>query len=336
MTCPIHSEVARVQEHLLGALQVAGARDVSTLPPLVRLTRRLLLRELRRYRRAGRFPKNRTHPRTMTPVFVDAEGTRCAMAHLMELGGAASLVATIARERNFARVRELADTPELCAWLEAAGLSVEEGARIQPSYCPDPPASCVCYSSWSSPRRQATAVLEVRVVGSQQIHPVDCSKPDDGRTYEFPRARVEAIHGSTTLVKVGDEISLGASASSASTYLVPLEASSRIVEPSSCDAGVPTVHSAYAIDRGIFDKCDPAFAHPLSTKQIADAMMASNCVAALGAIDPAWSRKPPCDGSESSACAIGSSVGDASSLTLGILVSILGTIAARRRARRSS
>ena len=66
------------------------------------------------------------------PYFIDADGTRCAMAHLLELGGAAALVARIANEKNNAFVEELANGQELPAWLDASGLSVAEAARIQP------------------------------------------------------------------------------------------------------------------------------------------------------------------------------------------------------------
>ena len=57
------------------------------------------------------------------PYFVDAKGVRCAMAHLLEAGGERELVQRIARERNNAFVRDLADESRLLAWLAAAGLT---------------------------------------------------------------------------------------------------------------------------------------------------------------------------------------------------------------------
>jgi hypothetical protein len=76
---------------------------------------------------------------------VDAAGTRCAIAHLIEAAGEGALVAEIARTRNNAWVREPADDPRVVAWLDANGLTLEEAARIQPSYeetamCP--PSAC--------------------------------------------------------------------------------------------------------------------------------------------------------------------------------------------------
>ncbi|HEX6434109.1 MAG TPA: hypothetical protein VFZ87_07690, partial [Gemmatimonadales bacterium] len=44
------------------------------------------------------------------------------------------LVDRVASTRNNAFIRELADDPELPAWLDSVGLSVTEAARIQPEY----------------------------------------------------------------------------------------------------------------------------------------------------------------------------------------------------------
>lgn len=73
-------------------------RAITTEIIVQRLVRALLLQALAEYRAAGRFPKNRDFAQK-TPYFIDANGTRCAMAHLMELGGEPDLVAAIARER---------------------------------------------------------------------------------------------------------------------------------------------------------------------------------------------------------------------------------------------
>jgi hypothetical protein len=95
----------------------------------------LLLDELSLYRHRGRFPLNHDVRGRAVPKFIDSHGTRCAVAHLIEISGQHELVRQIAKTRNGARVRELARVPELRAWLDAAGLSVDEAARIQPEYC---------------------------------------------------------------------------------------------------------------------------------------------------------------------------------------------------------
>lgn len=91
------------------------------------------LEQLRAYARAGRFPRRggRGLPR---PVFVDHAGTHCAVGHLLAINGHAGLVRGIAAERNFAYVRELADTPGLLPALAGLGLTAPEAALIQPVY----------------------------------------------------------------------------------------------------------------------------------------------------------------------------------------------------------
>jgi len=136
------NEQARVSAHLRRAEEKACQRPPSGLCRARRAARRLLLRELGRYRAIGRFPQNRFF-REPTPFFVDDNGTPCAVAHLLEASGEAELVQRIARERNNARVSELMDEPRLLAWLDAAGLTLEEAAMIQPSYCGDH-GNCYC------------------------------------------------------------------------------------------------------------------------------------------------------------------------------------------------
>ena len=103
-----NTEVTRVAAHIAHAMQQAAQRDLSQLTHVQKLIRSLLLEELERYRGAGRFPKNPDFAER-TPYFIDAEGTRCAMAHLMEVGGEKQLVDRISTARNNARVKELAD-----------------------------------------------------------------------------------------------------------------------------------------------------------------------------------------------------------------------------------
>ena len=146
-------EVHRVQAHLRGAERLVEARDVSRLTPDQRAARARLLADLRQYRRRGVFPRNLDFP-DRRPYFIDAVGTRCAMAYLIERHGGAAMVARIARQRNNAYVRELADDPELVAWLDRNGLTAAEAARIQPQY--DPPY--YDYVAPDAPRDQTVLV----------------------------------------------------------------------------------------------------------------------------------------------------------------------------------
>jgi hypothetical protein len=127
------AEHRRVRAHLTDALRAVRAAPAAALTPDRRVRRRDALGALARYIAAGRFPRNRVAP-TPTPVFVDADGARCAMAALIESTGGAALVRRIAREHNLAYVVQLGADPELGAWLDHHGLSLAEAARIQPAY----------------------------------------------------------------------------------------------------------------------------------------------------------------------------------------------------------
>lgn len=124
----------RVRRHIASAEQLARASR-ERLDPGRAFTRALLLDELARYRRRGRFPLNHHSRKRAVPEFVDPHGTRCAVAHLMDVTGQGELVRHISKTANNARVRELARIAEVRAWLAASGLTLEEAARIQPRYC---------------------------------------------------------------------------------------------------------------------------------------------------------------------------------------------------------
>lgn len=152
MVTPVSSspgarERQRVRRHLVGAERMIAARR-PRLTALQALNRRLLLEELGRYRRSGRFPLNHDSAARPVPLFIDAHGTPCAVAQLMNISGQGELVRHIARTDNTVRVRRLAAVAEVKAWLAAAGLSLAEAARIQPAYCRVTEAEvCFCEQS---------------------------------------------------------------------------------------------------------------------------------------------------------------------------------------------
>jgi HEAT repeat protein len=74
---------------------------------------------------------NRDFPGARVPYFVDADGRRCAVANLLDRTGGEALVTSVASRLNHAYVADLADEPELAAWLDRVGLTLEEAARIQ-------------------------------------------------------------------------------------------------------------------------------------------------------------------------------------------------------------
>ena len=128
------SETRRIQAHLEGAQALLASRESSSLTPAQRTARSRNVARLQAYKEAGRFPKNLDFPAQAVPYFRDAEGTLCAMAYLIAESGATDMVERVVAMRNNATVHELADEPGLAAWLETNGLTLEEAARIQPSY----------------------------------------------------------------------------------------------------------------------------------------------------------------------------------------------------------
>lgn len=123
-----------LRAHFAAVLAELRARDTTDLHPSQQATRALLIAELERYARRGRFPHNRVCHDRRIPIFVDHHGTRCAMAHLIDSTGDTALVRRIASTRNFARIFEMADDTRLRRWLGAAGITLAEAARIQPGY----------------------------------------------------------------------------------------------------------------------------------------------------------------------------------------------------------
>lgn len=140
------AELARLDAHFVRVLRELHAHPPPRLGRAARRARAAHLERLDAYRRRAEFPKNRRFPGRMLPHFIDEGGVRCAMAHLMDATGAATrdFVQHVARSANYARIRDLACVPELVAWLDANGLTLEEAARIQPTYCGTPANACVC------------------------------------------------------------------------------------------------------------------------------------------------------------------------------------------------
>jgi hypothetical protein len=136
---PSAAEVQRIRTHLARVEQELRARVLPGLTAAQRAARARHLDVLREYHQHGKFPLNHDFPGERVPYFVDEHGTHCAMAFLIARDGGGALVARVAATANNARIRDLAGDAELLAWLDAAGLSVEEAARIQPMYGWFPP-----------------------------------------------------------------------------------------------------------------------------------------------------------------------------------------------------
>ena len=141
------TEVKAVKSHFRSVLWFLRQRRPAGLDPAQKAARALLLDELEVYAARGVFPLNTQFPGERRPTFIDEAGTRCAVAHLLDMSGEESLALEVRDRMNFAPVSEIAEDLRIGAWLEAAGFTREEIALVQPSYCSDTPSSCVCDAS---------------------------------------------------------------------------------------------------------------------------------------------------------------------------------------------
>jgi HEAT repeat protein len=123
-------ELERWQAHYSRVAEELADRPVEGLSGAVRARRAEMVAELRRYCAAADFGRG-ADPAQRLPLFVDADGRHCAVAHLLRYCGETELVARVAGADNGAWVGDLAGDARFGAWLDAVGLTLEEAARIQ-------------------------------------------------------------------------------------------------------------------------------------------------------------------------------------------------------------
>ena len=307
-------ETLRIHAHLLNAERFARTGTPKRMPWLKALTRQLLLEELARYRRRLRYPKNYDFPGKRVPHFVDDHGTRCAVAHLLEVGGQAQLVEKVARQRNHARVRELLDEPALVVWLAHAGLTVEEAARIQPTYCVTNASACFCDRSMAHP----TTIIEAAIV-------------TPGVRVEYGErialVRIERIDGAATDVQVGEEREAFTDGAAGQRVLLAPKTGS--------DAGLVLTNlniGRFVDDHVICQDNQFTRAHPVHKSIVTEALLAPTsqaCEQILTRADPVWAQQR-CDDSGCGCSVLGGGALAPELATVAILAAVLG---ARRRRR---
>ncbi len=161
--------------HLTGAQLAARVRHINALAA---------------YRERCRFPRNVAVPGRLQTIFVDHEGTHCAVGHLLAIDGEGELVDRISATANLARIQDLAGDAEFEAWLVGAGLSAYEAARIQPGY-PCDATACVCRNA---------------PVEAAMLHTVITAVPaDDAEEIEL---EIAAIYGDADGFVVGDRLGI--------------------------------------------------------------------------------------------------------------------------------
>jgi hypothetical protein len=156
---PVDPEQQRLRAHFERVDEELRLADNSQLTPGAATKRAMLIAELARYADAGVFPLNSSHPGERRPYFVDDEGRTCAMAHLMLSTGHTEEVVAVAATQNNAYLHDM-HSAALELWLDGHGLSLEEAALIQPSYCSCPPDERpVCTSDGTSHLNECVATL---------------------------------------------------------------------------------------------------------------------------------------------------------------------------------
>jgi len=126
------SEAERIAEHLHRVAERLAARPPKVIAWEIVQRRRMLLDTLNAYADRGLFPLNDAVP-GRTPVFIDEDGTACAVGQLMISSGHAALAERIHNEMNLAYIRAI-DLPEVAVWATAHGFTTDELAWIQPTY----------------------------------------------------------------------------------------------------------------------------------------------------------------------------------------------------------
>jgi hypothetical protein len=201
-----HEEVGRVRHHFDGVVTELRAASTSHLSSGRAAERARVIDHLGRYRDAGQFPKNRKHIGELVPTFVDIDGTHCAVAELMRVSGATDIIDTVHAANNHVLVDQLRGDVVLLDWLDQAGVTVDELARIQPSYCHVTVAEdCLCNPALTTAVIGEVVALapspnQVGVVHIISVHSQD-SPLSAGMNLETYMP-VDAVLGSTLLVQV--------------------------------------------------------------------------------------------------------------------------------------
>ena len=125
-------EHARIHEHFIYVEKMLASRP-ATKPELA-AKRAALLAYFDDYIRRDITPENRNLP-WRAPVFIDDKGTICAVGYLIEKSAGRPLAEKVAASHKFDYIDDIAaKMPDVKAWADASGLSLEELASIQPGY----------------------------------------------------------------------------------------------------------------------------------------------------------------------------------------------------------
>ncbi len=120
--------------HLSLVEQALRAKDTKGLSAAQKANRKNCLDHLHEYWLAGNFPINEDYS-YRTPIFIDNHDNFCAVGYLIKASGNEAIIRKIAANTNDAYVKDMR-YPELGAWANEYGFSINELAWIQPTYSP--------------------------------------------------------------------------------------------------------------------------------------------------------------------------------------------------------
>ena len=125
-------ERVRMTTHLQHVRDWLAARPPTK--PVLAPQRAALIAALDRYIAKGTTPKNTLLP-WRTPVFIDEEGTICAVGYLIESSAGREVAEKIAKAHRYDFIETIAaDMPEVASWIASSGMTLEEIQTIQPAY----------------------------------------------------------------------------------------------------------------------------------------------------------------------------------------------------------
>ena len=125
-------ENLRIQTHLDYVEKLLRSRIPASIPAELYPRRQKMLALLHTYRQQGVFPTQQAY-RGRRPHFIDEQSRLCAVGYLIAKTAGQGMAERINRQFSYAYLPEM-NVPELQAWAEKSGLTLEELAMIQPTY----------------------------------------------------------------------------------------------------------------------------------------------------------------------------------------------------------
>jgi antitoxin component YwqK of YwqJK toxin-antitoxin module len=146
-----------IQAHLGTVLSILKSETPSKLNSKQLNARKLLIGILEDYRLKGNFPINYFRNERI-PVFIDPNGTHCAVGYLLQQTGKEDLVLRIAAADNYIWVKDIKDR-ELLQWQLQSGLTLEELKLIQGAYDSYMPRALELPNKYEIPQKPACSTL---------------------------------------------------------------------------------------------------------------------------------------------------------------------------------